>query len=460
MNNFDLVSQEKVMEKIEVIEELVNKDVDEATTRNLAELLSHEDKGLRNAVTNFLINNSNPLIPELIINHTLSANVELRNLAGEILVKKGLTSVDIILEKLALCENNDNIKFLVDVLGLIGDTKAEDQVLEILSSNEDENVKLACVETLGNLKSEKSLDKILELFEKDEKYRAPVIDAVGKIGSQRALEFITSNLNTDDELLLFIVLECLGEIGDEHTYYELLSRMNEMTGPPVWPLLESIYKLKEKYNLDLPFDERMKKNVLETVLNSEPKYQKIAAHMVTIFDDPEILYACLIIYGTDPELDEILNEKFFDYKSLILTKIHNLIDIQPANLIPLLNITQNLVQSYQSELGELNSFEKHKLTESISKVLNHQDENVRLAAIEALYITNPESIVLFMDSLIEDANVWNRMRLLDLIAEINSPEIITALEKLTNDPDEMVKEKANEIFNQLQYPTKQTDRDK
>lgn len=460
MNIQDQLSQENIMERIEAIDGLVNQNVDEPTLQILVELLSNEDKGLKNAATNFLIGSSDPLVPELVINYTISENIELRNLAGEILIRKGPAAIDAILHKLLLCENNDNIKFLVDVLGLIGEKGVEDKIISILSNNEDENVKLACVEALGNLRSSEALNQILRLFEIDDKFKAPVIDAAGKIGTSEALEFITKNLNTEDDLLQFIILESLGEIGTENTFYDLLSRINEMSGPAIWPLLESIYKLKEKYGLDLPFDDKMKKCVLDTVLNSEPKYQKIAAHMVTIFDDPEILFACLVIYGSDSELDEILGSKFYSNRHLILTKIHNLIDIQPANLISLLNLTQSIVQNDQTTLSELSTFEKQKLTESISKCLNHQDENIRIASVETLYSVNQESILFFMDNLIEDDNVWNRLRLLDIIAEINNPEIISALEKLSEDEDEMVKEKANEIFNQKQYPKKQNLTDK
>lgn len=452
MNIQEQLSQEGIMEKIESIESLINEDVDEKTIIDLVELLNNEDKGLKNAVTNFLIFNSNPVIPELITSFTTSDNIEIRNLAGEILVKKGSACVDAIITKLMVCENDDNIKFLIDVLGLIGDIKVEKEIIEILSSNKDENVILACVETLGNLRSEKALDEIIALFNKDERYKAPVIDAAGKIGSVRALEFMMENLNTEDELLHYVILESLGEIGTEKTYYELLSRMDEISGPAVWALLESIYKLKEKYDLSLPFDDKMKKNVLDTVLHAEPRYQKVAAHMVTVFDDPEILFACLIIYGNDAELDDILSDKFCANTHLILTKIHNLLDIQPANLLSLLNLTQMMTQQYISDRGELNSFEKQKLTETISKCLNHVDENIRIAAVEALHFINPESILLFIDSLIEDDNVWNKLRLLDILSEINHPDVITALEKLATDSDEMVREKANEIFNQKQYP--------
>ena len=269
----------------------------------------------------------------------------------------------------------------------------------------------------------------------------------------KSLKFITEKFKSDDDLLKFTMIESMGEIGDEETFYFLLSQIDTLSGALVWPLLEAIYKLKIKFDLEVPFDERIKKCVLETIVNSEPQYQIIAAHLVTVFDDPEILFACLSIYGLDPELNEVLYDKFMENKQVILPKIHNVIDNSNKNLPLILELLNSFISVDSESLKMLAELERRRLTEALSQSLTNPDEVVRIAAAELLFKIDTETAILFMDTMISDENFWNRIRLLDLLADFNNPVVGEAIEKLTNDPEEMVSEKAKEMALRKQYYT-------
>lgn len=192
---------------------------------------------------------------------------------------------------------------------------------------------------------------------------------------------------------------------------------------------------------------------MDTIINSEPNYQIIAAHLVTIFDDPEILYACLNIYGLDLDLNEVLYEKFMENKKIILPKLHTVIDNGNKYLSAVLDLLQNILNSEPNEMHNLSQIEKQRLTESLSKSLTNSDEVVRISAAELLFIIDYQTALLFIDSMINDENFWNRMRLLDLLSDLDNPIISEALYKLTNDPEEMVSEKAKEMSLRKQYLT-------
>jgi len=66
--------------------------------------------------------------------------------------------------------------------------------------------------------------------------------------------------------------------------------------------------------------------------------------------------------------------------------------------------------------------------------------------MELLFLLDTESALLFIDAMIVDENLWNRLRLLEILDNIYSPDVTGFIEKFSNDPEEMVKERAAEIL--------------
>ena len=452
-NFLEILNSDDSVLKTEALLDLTDEEVDSEVIKNAAHLITVADKSIKNAVSNFLIQNNNPLIPTVIIDYISSQDIAVRNLAGEVLLRKGTGSLNAICKRLSEIKIDDDIKFLVDILGLIGDRQPEDLIIDILRVNQNENVIVACIEALGNIYSEKAVEHIISFYDKADVLKPVVIEAVGKIRTPESLKFIIEKFNLDDDFIKFTMIESLGEIGDESTFYFLLSQVESLNGALIWPLLEAIYKLKVKYDLDVPFDEKIKKCVLDTILNSEPNYQVIAAHLVSVFDDPEILYACLCIYGMDEELNDVLHDKFMENKRTILPKLYTVIDNSNKYLSAVLDLLQTILISEPEGINNLTQIEKRRITESLSKSLTNPDEVIRITAAELLFKIDYETALLFIDSMLNDENFWNRMHLLDLFTDLDNPIIAEALFKLANDSEEMVSEKAKEISLRKQYLT-------
>ena len=66
-----------------------------------------------------------------------------------------------------------------------------------------------------------------------------------------------------------------------------------------------------------------------------------------------------------------------------------------------------------------------------------------MLALELLFILDKNAGILFIDEFIEDNNLWNRLKLIELLDEVYHPKADEALIKLSNDSEEMVKERAN-----------------
>ena len=439
-------------ERRAAIEELMFEDLDEKTLKVISEKIVDNDRGVRNAASTLLISNENPVVPGFITPFVASSDIAVRNLAGEILIQYGSAAVPPLLEFLPN-GNDDDKKFVIDVLGLIGDDKAGEDILKEIDKTENENVLLACQEALGNIKYLPAVKKLLEQYSINELYKPTIIEALGKIGSREALDFMMSVYNDEDDLTRFSLIESLGLIGDEKTFFFLLSQLNTVSGPIVWPIITALCELKNKFNFDIPFDETMKNALLETVLDADDKYKVAAIHLVSAFNDKDLLLACLKIYGNNFELDEIVKEKFMENPKIILTNISSYLKSNAANLNALLELLQELLQFEEVPITDtLSILELRNLTDALADGIENPDEEVRRAAFEILYLLDVDMAVLFIDKVVEDDNIWNRLKLLELVVENNSEEVKEALNKLAEDADEFVSERAKEILTQRNNP--------
>lgn len=443
------------------IESLMNEELNDEIIETLCTFVEDTDKGVRNSVDMTLSFNPSPKIPLYLVKYVSSPNISSRNLAGEILLKIGDKAIDPMVNYI---DNNtdDDKKFIIDILGLIGDPKSGCTIVKVLETNQNDNVILACIEALGNLKYADALDRLFQAYEKNELYRPTIIEALGKIGSKKALDFVMSKYNEEEDLIKFSIIESLGSIGDEQSFFFLISELNEISSPLISPIIESIFELRDKYNLDVPFDERVKKAILQTISESEPKYRKAAVHLISAFDDEEILTACLKIYGEDFELDEIIKPKVFETPLILFNALPALITELPSNLMKLLELTKELIDENSAEIvNTLAGIQRRNISDSFTQCLDNPDEEVRKLAVELLFTIDQNIAVLFIDKMLDDDNLWNRLKLLELLSGINMPEAESALVKMSNDPEEMISERAKFILFQksvLQLETKQEDK--
>jgi HEAT repeat protein len=455
------LNSEDPAKKSSAIESLMDVELDDEIIEILCALVEDPDKGIRNSVDMTLSFNPSPHIPSYLVKYIASHNISTRNLAGEILLKIGSKAVDAMV---AFVDNSsdDDQKFIIDILGLIGDPKCAGSISKVLDVNTNDNVILACIEALGNLKYIGALDALFQIYESNELFRPTVIEALGKIGSKKALDFVMSKYNEEEELVKFSIIESLGLIGDEQSFYFLISELNETSSPIISPIIASIFELREKYGFDVPFDDRVKKAILQTIYESEPQYKKAAVNLMSAFDDEEIIAACLKIYGEDFELDEIIRPKIFEKPLVLFNALPALIHELPENLMKLLELTKEIIDENSVEIiNTLAGIQRRNISDSFTKCLDNPDEEVRKLAVELLFTVDQNIAILFIDKMLDDDNLWNRLKLLELLSTTNLPEAEAALIRMSNDPEEMISERAKFILFQksvLQLETKQEDK--
>lgn len=451
-NNYEIIKKildteeaEKIRTTVENFQlvEMPDKVVEYVT----AKLLS-DDNGVKDTITRILSYNKNPNIPKFLVPYVSSGNIAARNLAGEILLNRKNESIDAMLNYLPSA-NDDDQKFIIDILGLIGDPKPAFEIVTVLRYTKDENVILACVEALGNMKTEIGIDDMISIYEQNELFRPTVIEAFGKIGSPECVNFINANYYGVDELTKFSLIESLGEIGNEESFNMLINDIQYLEGAYKWVAIETIGKIEEKYGFKLPSDIALKNSLIETLEDADLLYKKAAVKLVSLFSSEDVLEKVLSIYGNDSEIDNKLAEFFSQNLVSFFKKTSEYLKQNPSNIKEIISLIKEMIQidggvTFQS----ITEFEIRAFVEQFTNQLTNPDEEVRASSMELLFFLDLETALIFCDSMLEDPCTWNRMRLLDIIQYGDHPKILETLKVLATDKDEMVKENAQAILNE------------
>ena len=153
-----------------------------------------------------------------------ASNAGLRNAAVEILAGFGSVVIPALVSSLRQVDG-DTRKFIVDVLGLIGDGAAR-TALELALEDPDINVATAAAEGLGTLAAPEALPALIKALDRPALwFRYALLEAIAAIGSPVAVPIVSSY--GEDRLLRRAVFDCLGRIGDVRSVPFLLAGVGE-----------------------------------------------------------------------------------------------------------------------------------------------------------------------------------------------------------------------------------------
>jgi HEAT repeat protein len=137
-------------------------------------------------------------------------NAGLRNSAAETLVRMGKATLPV-LEAHRDDDDGDVRKFVIDIMGSIGDASSCPLLIQALD-DDDPNVRTSAAESLGRMKDSRAVQPLLDALSlPDITFRYTILDALAGIGVPFSLGAITPFL--EDSLLRKAVYECLGSVG-------------------------------------------------------------------------------------------------------------------------------------------------------------------------------------------------------------------------------------------------------
>lgn len=430
----------------ETIESLMFNPIDDEILRVLCGMLTDTNKGVRSSVSIALSSNASWGASKYLVSFISSPDIVTRNLAGEILMDIGTGAVDDLINRLPGSDAADE-KFIIDLLGQIGDSRADAPIVKVINKSEDENVILACIEALGNLKAIEAAEILIGFYDKTELYRPVIMEALGKIGGETSRNFMIKVFDHSDVLTKYSIIEALENIGDSNSCQFLLSRLSEFDGPLSWSLVKTISNLHEKFASIIEGSEKLKHILLDTIHEADIEFKIAAVKLAMRINGCGMVQPFLEVYGYAAEIDEDIKQNLIAEYTEVLNLMPGVIKNKPNNLRVLLALLSEILDIYTESIKHMVfNMQSRSLSDSLTKLLIHPDEEIRRLSFEILFRFDLETALLFLDEMLDDENFWNRLRLAEILAGINDQRALDALNKLETDENEMVSENAKNLI--------------
>ena len=150
-------------------------------------------------------------------------NAGLRNAAVEILVRLGRQAVPCLLAELS-CSEVDVRKFVLDILGAIGDPRSVPAMIAALD-DADSNVRAAAAENLGRIGAAEAVPALLDaMAEPDILFRYTILEALGQIGASVPVSRLLRY--GEENLLKKALFDCLGRVGGKEAFPTLVAGLS------------------------------------------------------------------------------------------------------------------------------------------------------------------------------------------------------------------------------------------
>lgn len=277
-------------------------DYDEEVIKLLCDFINHSDSGVRDVAVRTLYDLKNEwasLAAQIIVPNITSKNIELRNTAGDILVHLGEPAAPFVINYLQN-PDPDVRKFACDLLGLMN-TKHLASYIHPLLDDHDENVVQAAIETLGNYQDETIIDKLVQIYNTKQEQKPNVIEAFGKIGSSKAIDFLLFALTDEkDEFMKTAIIDALSiNCDDIEVAKELLAKIEDVSETIQIIILKTVAAIFFRHNESFVL----------------PDHLRYLAYKALFDDDDDIRAAGLIALGETYKKDDIpsiMNEIFKD----------------------------------------------------------------------------------------------------------------------------------------------------
>lgn len=430
--------------KIQEIEDCYSKELTSEQIIILSEMLKDPDKGVRNSVAFFFINSEYELIPFKVVEYVKSPDTAIRNLAGDILLKKGNASVPALLNFIDF-GNDDDKKFCIDILGLIGNAVACDKIIATLNKSENDNLTLACLEALGNLKCSDLEKVVAPIYTKNELFKPTIIEALGKAGSDEVIQFLIDVFEEEDELIKYAIIEALGLIGKPETVEFLIAKIKSETYSLVGPLVNSIYQLVNNFGIQCKSSDKIIEKIIAASDFIDQEHAMAVVSFLAKNINPDVIYVFMKLFGKDFEVDMIIRQALDDNKNIFIAHLPEYFSTNANNIFDLLNYLKELLYTSQEIVHEQNDVKINNLTDSLVKLMSNRADDVRASSAEILHGIAPEKGIANVDKMISDQNVWNRMGYLENYSAVQ-PFPDEFVKKFAIDSDEMIRERAIAIL--------------
>ncbi len=278
--------------------------------------LKDQDKGVRDAAFHALSLIASEEAARALIPLLGHQNIEIRNLANELLIQYGTHAAGPLL--VALKDPDKDVrKFAIDILGLSGEASLAEHLIELLDDPEP-NVAVSAAEALGNLQNPAVVPVLISHFNTCDGIQPVILEALGKLSCPRADKFLLEIVCQGDSYLSLIAVESLRQSSDLDTAKALINCLPKLDASLKKLALKAIFCILERNEIE-PQNiidlHQYRHSIFEILLEQDDRdaFNAIWEHL------PDNFFA-----GADEEVFLLLNHPDDEKRYLIVERLRSL----------------------------------------------------------------------------------------------------------------------------------------
>lgn len=288
--------------------------IDEAS-----KLLIDKDKGIRDVVVNGLSKLTEPwndIAAAFIVSYFYNPNIEIRNLAAEIIIKLKPKDLNPLIQ-FFYGINPESVKFAIDVFGQIATPDYIDILLEKLN-HIDINVRISVIDAIGNIveanqnyhfDKDNLIQRLILLYEYEDSARPHIIETIGKIGGNLAENFLFNILQNETDFFLRVAaIDSLANCGSNSKVCDLIMEMiYDVNDELKIIFLKTVYAIAQRisYNIELPTDLRYVAH-LAISDNNPDVYSAGLIALGNSFKKADIPFIINIVFRNEPQIQQYI----------------------------------------------------------------------------------------------------------------------------------------------------------
>ncbi|MEK6693285.1 MAG: HEAT repeat domain-containing protein [Nitrospirota bacterium] len=352
-------------------------DYGEESVPYLTKALGDNDWRVRKtSVESFLKIGGRKVIESLISSLGIQDNAGARNSAIEALAKIGKEAVPSLINNFKGA-HHDVRKFIIDILGEIGDIMSTPLLIVALSDTDD-NVRASAVEYLGKMGDERAIAPLLEILRGNELWLSyPAAEALGNLKDPRALEPLLDALQ--EKPLREAALKGLGALGDKRALGPIVKLLKDPSRSIREIALQNIIEISRKNPGDKEVIKTIRENTDNVILDNllqalgreRIQIRSSAARLLGWIGDKRAVESLIALL---PEIE--LQDEVMD--SLLTLGRGGAVQ----SLLPFLNSPDEIIRRCTAEL--LGEIEDNIAVQPLIKSLSDEDGHVRGRAALAL----------------------------------------------------------------------------
>ncbi len=353
----------------------------------LVEAIQDENRAVREAASEVMESLSPEVCTKKLTPLLGSERIEVRNITASVLVKYGQSAVQDLIP--ALVDTNEDVrKFSADILGLAWNTAAVPDLCKSAEEDSVDTVAVSSVEALGKIGDPRALKSLYAIFDRQQGMEPEAIEAIGLIGAEESVAFMTERLNHEDPVITFAIIDALGNLGQTAALEALFNYIADAPEYLKDHICQAILKVGQNANqlvLDAKHAEFMG-SILESLSVGEEEVIALVLHQFTL----------------NPDSDTI---------GLFFKNIHSL----PSNIIV------GLIRHAKQYIG---------YTDAVIELVKHEDDWVAYSALEAfdnLPIEAASPVLLDILKNYSGIRLLAAMRAVELLKPQGAQEILTTL---------------------------------